>query len=119
MSPAANQLAVDLAEIKGQLGQLSEIKAALLAIQNSVSGFREEYIREHAMLEASVNKAHSRIDTVYAEIDDIKCSLDEIKKLVPIIRLIGWAIGVLLAPLLAGALVWIWSLITHGGLVLP
>ena len=119
MNPAPNQVAIDLAEIKGQLSQLSEIKAALLTIQNSLSGFREEYIREHAVLEASVNKAHSRIDTVYTEIDDIKSSLDEIKTLVPIIRMFAWAMGGILLPLLVGVVVWVWSLITHGGLVLP
>jgi len=119
MNPPVNSLAIDLAEIKGQLGQLAEIKTALLSIQNSVSGFREEYIREHAILEASTNKAHNRIDEVYKEIDSIKCSLDEIKKLVPIIRLIGWAVGGMLLPLLGAVVVWVWSLITHGGLVLP
>lgn len=123
MPPAASgnnlQVAVDLAEIKGQLGQLGEIKVTLLAIQSSVTGFREEYIREHAILEASTNKAHARIDEVYKEIDAIKGSLDELSKLAPVIRLIGWAVGVMAAPAVVGGMLWIWQLITHGGLILP
>jgi len=113
-SPAnTTQIQIDIAEIKGQLCTLNEIKSSLDALTKSMTGFREEYIREHATLDNKTDKAHARIDDLTKELETMKKTQEEIGKLLPFIRVQMYVITGVSIPILLGVVYWIWSLITH------
>ena len=107
------QLQIDIAEIKGQLCTLSEIKSSLDSLARSMIGFREEYIREHAAVKNAAEKAHSRIDNLEAEMTEIKKTQEEITKLLPFVRSLLYIVTGVSIPLVLALLYWVWSLITH------
>ena len=115
MTPPAptTQLYIDIAEIKGQLCTLNEIKSSIDGLTRSMSGFREEYIKEHAILDGKTDKAHARIDDITKEIDAMKRTQEEISKLLPFIRVQMYVITGVSIPILLGITYWVWSLITH------
>ena len=115
MTPPTNttQLQVDIAEIKGQLCTLSEIKVSFDSLTKSIAGFREQYIKEHGLLENKANSAHTRIDNMAKELEEIKATQKDIGKLLPFIRVQVYVITGLSLPIAAAILWWVWSLISH------
>ncbi len=82
-----------MAEIRAHLESLPDIKRAVETLSCSMTTFREEYVVEHSM--------------------------EEVMKILPLMRAISYVGIGLSVPLITGILVWIWQLITHGGLILP
>lgn len=115
MTPPTNttQLQVDIAEIKGQLCTLSEIKVGLDSLTKSIAGFREQYIKEHGLLENKANSAHTRIDNLAKEMAEIKVTQEEIKKLLPFVRSLLYIITGVSIPITLAIIYWVWSLISH------
>lgn len=104
---------MDIAEIKGQLCTLAEIKSSLDTLAKSMTGFREEYIREHAVVENATKSAHARIDGLKSEMEEIKKTQEEITKLLPFVRSLLYIVTGVSIPLVLALLYWVWSLITH------
>ena len=115
MTPADDntQLKIDIAEIKGQLCTLNEIKSSIDGLTRSMSGFREEYIREHAVLEAKTDKAHTRIDSLESELRTLAETQKEVVKLLPFMKSMLFVITGVSIPITMAILYWVWSLITH------
>lgn len=113
MSDDITQLKIDIAEIKGQLCTLNEIKTGIDTLTRSMTGFREQYIKEYGVLENKANTAHARIDEVYKEIEIIKKTQEEISKLVPFVRSLLYVVTGVSIPLTLAVIYWVWSLITH------
>ncbi len=118
-SPANAQVSVDIAEIKATLQNLPEIKAALEALGRSIAALREEYLVEHSKLVASTQRAHERIDALSKELEVVERSLAEVMKLLPLMRAISYLVAGISVPLTLALMLWLWQMITHGGLALP
>ena len=115
MTPPANttQLHVDIAEIKGQLCTLNDIKSSIDGLTRSMSGFREEYIKEHAVLEAKTDKAHTRLDNLESELRTLAETQKEVVKLLPFMRSMLFIVTGVSIPITMAIMYWVWSLITH------
>ncbi len=116
---ANTQFANDLAEIKAAVAYLGEMKASQDMLHKSLLVFREEYVREHAIVLAMSQRAHTRIDDLQKDYDRLTCDVHEMMKMLPLIKAIAFILMGISIPLLLAIFSYIWSLITHGGLVLP
>ncbi len=108
-----------MAEIRAHLESLPDIKRAVETLSCSMTTFREEYVVEHSKLSSSTQRAHERLDVLAKEVDVLEHSMEEVMKILPLMRAISYVGIGLSVPLITGILVWIWQLITHGGLILP
>lgn len=115
MTPPAptTQLYIDIAEIKGQLCTLNEIKTSLDSLTKFIAGFREQYIKEYDILDNKADSAHTRIDNLTKELEEMKVTQEEIKKLLPFVHALLFVVTGLSLPITMAILVWVWSLITH------
>src|SRR5512139_1386708 len=115
MPPANTSLQSELGEIKGRLSVLDDIKEAVEKLTIMLGNFREEYVKEHAVVVADVKRAHQRLD-------DHDKQLAEIAKLMPWVKAMAYVLTAIFLTVLGASitvLAWVWSLITHGGLMLP
>lgn len=75
--------------------------------------FRDEYLREHAIIASEARRAHDRITAVEKDLDKTLGRILEIEKLMPWLKATAFIISALAIPVILAASAFIWQTITH------
>lgn len=83
------------------------------ALHGKFDAFREEYLREHAIVLSETRRAHERIDRLEKDLAKMIERQLEFEKFLPWMRAMAYLISALAVPIILAAGAFIWQIITH------